>query len=150
MAVGQVQELTNPMPHYMGLAPGLNSTGSVSNFAWTPRFVVKTADYTVLAEESGSFFITTGATAAVNFTLPAITDGPWVFFFFNVVDFNMTVTAETADTLNAYNDAAADSVAYSTASEKIGGGFLAWCDGTTAGVVALLGDGRYQTVTIAT
>lgn len=150
MAVGQVQNLTNPMPTMGGLMPGLNRTGSISNMAWTPRFVTKTAAYTVKAEESGTFFLTTGATAAVAFTLPAITDGPWVFFFINTADVNMTVASETVDTLIAYNDLTADSVAFSTASEKIGGGMMAYCDGTSAGVVLLLGDGRYQTATIAT
>lgn len=149
MATGYVQALTNPMPVMEG-GPALDQYGRIPYMAWHPRFVTKTADYTVKSEESGTFFLTTGATAAVNFTLPAIADGPFVFFFLATADVSLTVTAGTADTLIAYNDLAADSVALSTASEKIGGGFMVWCDGTSVGAVALLGDGRYQTVTIAT
>lgn len=150
MTVGQVQNLTNPMPRFKGMAPGLNATGSIPYLAWTPRVRVKTADYTVLAEESGTVFTTTGATAAVNFTLPAIADGPFFFIFLNGADQNMTITAQTADTLVAYNDLTADSIALSTASEKIGGGMMVICDGTTLFVVTLPGDPRYQTYTIAT
>jgi hypothetical protein len=112
--------------------------------------LAKTADYTVTAADSGTIFHTTGATAAVNFTLPAIGTGPFHFLFINGADQNMTVTAATADTAVTYNDLAADSVAFSTASELIGGTIEVWCDGTTLFVLARPADGRYQTATIAT
>lgn len=86
------------------------------------RTIVKTADYTVTAAENGALFTTRGAAGAVNFTLPAIKRG-LEFSFYNEADQNMTVTAAAADTLVTFNDLAADSVAYSTASEKIGGSF---------------------------
>lgn len=124
-------------PTHMGLGAGAR------------LMVAKTADYTVTAADSGTIFHTTGATAAVNFTLPAISTGPFYFLFIAGADQNLTVTAETADTAVTYNDLTADSVAFSTASEKIGGAIEVYCDGTTLFVL-----GRpatiYQTITIAT
>lgn len=114
-----------------------------------PIMQVKTADYTVTAADSGTVFHTTGASGAVVFTLPAINTGPYHLLFINGADQNMTVQSSTADTIVTYNDLAADSVAFSTSSEKIGGAFEVWCDGTTLFVL-----GRpatiYQTITIAT
>jgi hypothetical protein len=118
--------------------------------AGAPRMEAKTADYTCTLADSGTVFHTTGATAAVNFTLPAINGNPFRFLFINGADQNMTVTANAADTIVTYNDLAADSVAFSTASEKIGGVVEVWCDGTTLFVLPRAADGRYQTATIAT
>lgn len=113
------------------------------------KMEAKTADYTCVKGDSGTIFHTTGATAAVNFTLPAISDGPFWFMFIAGADQNLTVTAQTADTAVTYNDLAADSVAFSTTSEKIGGAVEVYCDGVTLFVL-----GRpatiYQTITIAT
>lgn len=114
------------------------------------KMEAKTADYTCTAQDSGTIFHTTGATAAVNFTLPAISAGPFWFLFIAGADQNMTVTAETADTAVTYNDLAADSVAFSTSSEKIGGAIEVYCDGVTLFVLPRAADGRYQTATIAT
>lgn len=109
----------------------------------------KTADYTVTATESGTIFHTTGATANVNFTLPAINTGPWMFTFINGADVNLTVTAAAADTIVTYNDLTADSVAISTSSEKIGGAIEVLCDGSTLFVLGRTSS-SYQNVTIAT
>lgn len=115
-------------------------------FRWTEA---KTASYTCTKYDSGTIFHTTGATAAVNFTLPQISDGPFYFLFVNGADQNLTVTAATADTAVTFNDLAADSVAFSTASEKIGGVIEVICDGTTLFVLPRLAS-EAQTVTIAT
>jgi len=136
------------MPLYNGLAPGLDSNQRIDSIAFTANVVAKTADYTVLATESGTIFTTEGTTANVNFTLPAAADG-LVFWFFNAEDFNLTVTADTADTLIAFNDIAADSVAYSTSSEKIGNGFMVFSDGSKWMAMCLPGQDS-ATVTIAT
>ena len=126
-----------PLPPYRGGLPDL-------------KMEAKTADYQVTKEDSGTIFHTTGATAAVNFTLPPITDGPFYFSFVNGADQNLTVTAKAADTAVTYNDLTADSVAFSTSSEKIGGSVDVFCDGTTLFVLPRFADGRYQTATIAT
>ena len=82
------------------------------------REVNKVADYTVVAADNGTLF--TASTGAVNFTLPAIAQG-LAFEFLNLVDANMTVTSAEGDNIVCQNDIAADSVAFSTASFKIGG-----------------------------
>ncbi len=89
----------------------------------------KTTDYSVTAADTGSVFTTTGASATVTFTLPVKTSG-LAYWFINTVDYNMVVAANTADTMVTFNDATADSVAFSTSSEKIGGAVRVFCDGT--------------------
>lgn len=118
------------------------------NFIWSPRFSVKTAAYTVLAKETGTWFLTTGATAAVTFTLPPVSDGPFIFFFVAVADIGMTVAAAAADTLLTFNDAAADSVAFAQSGEIMGGFVIAGCDGTTVfALTPISAEGTTVTVT---
>lgn len=109
----------------------------------------KTADYQVTKYDSGTIFHTTGATANVNFTLPLISDGPFYFMFIAGADVNLTITAKTADTAVTFNDLAADSVAFSTSSELIGGSAEVFCDGTTLFVLPRIAV-ETQTVTVAT
>lgn len=113
------------------------------------KIVAKAADYTVLEADSGSFFTTTGATGAVNFTLPATAKLGLHYRFYNTVDQDLTVTAGTADTLVALNDAAADTVTLSTASHKLGSGFDVYGDGSKWLVIPLLADDGVI-VTVAT
>lgn len=144
--------LSNAMDTWEGHAPAVDSDGIVRNFMFSPRFVTKTASYTVLARESGTVFVTTGATAAVVFTLPAIAASyPWVFTFINGADVDMTVATAAANTLVTYNNlSTADSIAFSTSSEKIGGVVDVWSNGVSVFGVVRAGDPRYQTATIAT
>lgn len=88
------------------------------------RVVAKTSSYTVSKADHGTIFTTEGAGGAVTFTLPATANLPtgWYCDFFNVADQDMIVAAGTADTLVVFNDAAADSIAFSTTSEQIGSG----------------------------
>lgn len=109
----------------------------------------KTASYTCTKYDSGTIFHTTGATAAVVFTLPQIADGPFWFKFINGADVDMTITSAVADTEVTFNDLNADSVAFSTSSEKIGGSVEVYCDGVTLFVLPVLAS-EAQTVTIAT
>lgn len=83
------------------------------------KVVVKATDYTVTVADNDVIFTTRGAVGAVTFTLPALARG-LRFTFFNEADQNMLVVAGTADTMVTFNDLAADSVAFSTAGEKIG------------------------------
>lgn len=115
-------------------------------FRWTEP---KTAAYQVTKEDSGTIFHTTGATAAVTFTLPPISDGPFYFLFICGADIGMTVAAKVADTAVTFNDLAADSVAFSTSAEMIGAQIEVICDGTTLFVLPRLAS-EAQTVTIAT
>jgi hypothetical protein len=142
---------TNGMPMATGvLAPGLDANGFISNIAYKPRVVAKTAAYTVLASESGTIFTTEGATGAVAFTLPAASTGPWVFEFFNAEDIDMSVVAGTADTMVTFNDVAADSLAYSTSSEKVGGYIKMFSAGGSVVYAIVSGASHRQTVTVAT
>ena len=90
----------------------------------------KTASATLTAADAGYLITTTGASGAVVFTLPAAASNAGVSFnFYNTVDQNLTITAPAA-TLVAFNNAAATSVAFSTAGNKIGGGGRVTSDGT--------------------
>lgn len=112
------------------------------------KVVAKTASYTVTAADMGKTFTTRGATGAITFTLPAASDalnGAEVRFL-NVADQNMIV-AGADEELVVLNDLTADSIAFQTSSEKIGGGFLALCDGTSW--IVLPWATETQTVTIA-
>ena len=137
------------MSLFMGKAPNVNAYDQIENPMWIPKFVTSVVDLTVTSSQSGTWFVNTAATEAeINFTLPAIADGPWIFFFCAVADVSLKVTAATADTLLAFNDAEADSVSLETSSEKMGGILMAWCDGTTAGVVPISYGGHVQTATV--
>lgn len=81
------------------------------------REVAKAASYTVLATDNGTQFNAT--TGAVTFTLPTLAAGLH-FMFYNEVDANMTITSAAGNDIFAIGDAAASSVAFSTASQKIG------------------------------
>ena len=62
----------------------------------------------------------------------------------------MTITADTADTMVTFNDDAADSVAFSTSSEKVGGAAFVFSDGSKWMVQLMTYDGADQAVTVAT
>lgn len=74
----------------------------------------KAADYTVVAADNGKHFV---ATAAVNFTLPTIAVG-LSFEFSQTADANLVITG--VDNILGFNNAAADTITFSTSSEKIG------------------------------
>lgn len=136
------------MPIHKGLSAGVDSNGFLNPIQFKLNVVAKTADYTVLATESGTVFTTSGASGAVVFTLPTAAAG-LCYWFFNGADQNMTVTSSPADKFMLFNDIAADSIAFSTVSEKVGGGVMCVSDGTNwFGFVAL--GSETQTPTIAT
>jgi hypothetical protein len=120
-----------------------------NRFGWRGP-VAKAADYTVTAADNGTLFTTRGAAGAVNFTLPAIDRG-LRYRFFNEAGQNMTITAATADTMVVFNDLAADSIAFSTASELIGGSVEVIAnDNETKWLVLVNLGAETQTPTIAT
>lgn len=112
------------------------------------RVQAKTSNYTVLAADAGTLFTTTGASGAVTFTLPAIAAGLGPFEFLNTVDQNMTVASAEGDNIVTLNDNAADSLAFSTSSQKVGGHLRVYADNAgTKWLVEVLSGG---TLTIAT
>ncbi len=93
----------------------------------------KTANYTIKANDlNGTVFTNRGAAGAVTFTLPDPTAVPvgQFYYFLGVDDQNIVVQTATTDTLLVINDVAADSLAMSTAGQKIGGLMMVFCDGT--------------------
>ena len=113
------------------------------------REVVKTSSYTVVAADAGTLFMTTGASGAVTFTLPTKAAGLGPFEFLNMADQNMTVaSAGSADDIVAMGDLGADSIAFSTSSQKIGGRVRLVCDASgTKWLVENLSPGNTITVT---
>jgi hypothetical protein len=102
-----------------------------------PAPIAKTANFTVdpTRTRCGQLFTTRGAGGAVQFTLPQLSgtaqqggtwDGYWLEFA-NEVDQNMTVAC-TAGKAICDGNAAATSLACSTASHKIGGRIRATWD----------------------
>jgi len=90
------------------------------------RTLNKTADYTCVRGDSGTIFSTRGAVGAVIFTLPAVTKGWWAIFVAGAAQ-NLTVTAPTADTLIAFADIAADSLAID--ANQPADAIFVFCDG---------------------
>ena len=130
----------------MEIVPGAAGVGCVkSKLAVT----AKTTSYTVLTSDFGSVFTTRGALAAVTFTLPAASgnSGAWVEFY-NVADQDMIITG-TDEELVVFNDATADAIQFSTASEQIGGAFRAICDSTSWIVVPMATETQTVTITSA-
>ncbi len=124
---------------------------SLSHVPGNGAAVAKTANYQCLAADHGRFFTTLGAAGEVDFTLPAASAAlaalGWEATFFNAVDQVMKVIG-TAGQVVTFNNAAATSVALSTAGEKIGGGFRAKCISSAKFAVMPLNE-ETQTVTVA-
>ena len=105
---------------------------------------------TLTIGESGACITTEGSTGAVTLTLPAVATSKGVHYWFvNGEDQNMVIAAPS-DTMVTFNDVAADSVAFQTSNEKVGGGAFAYCDGTKWFMQLMTYDGADQLVTVAT
>lgn len=90
-----------------------------SYYPWL-REITKTANYTVTSADNGTLFDNLGASGAVVFTLPTLAVG--LCFGFHVqADANVTISSAAGDDMVVPNDASADSVAFSTGGDKIGG-----------------------------
>ena len=108
----------------------------------------KAADYTVLKGDNGTTFVTTAAT---NYTLPAVAnvENGWHARFFNAADANMTITAPSGK-LIVFNNVAATSIAFSTASEKAGAAVeIVYSSAAAAYIAFVMLGAETQTPTIA-
>lgn len=121
------------------------------------RTLAKTASYQInpaRGDAPGTVYTNAGAAGAVTFTLPPPSKGVlgWWYRFRCLVDQNLLVAAPVADTLIALNDTAADSIALSTASQRIGGLIEAECIELTPGVYRWAASGLSvgHTFTVAT
>ena len=91
-----------------------------------------TADATLTNEDLGKIITNRGATGAVIITLPTVSadNKGGTIVVRSVVNQDLTINSATNDKIVILNDAAADSVAFSTTNEKIGGGGSFTSDGT--------------------
>ena len=121
-----------------------------NSFGGFQRVVNRTTDLTVTGAMANTLFTNLGATAAVNFTLPAPLPG-LRYVFQAAADYAITVTAAAVGQLIVFNDAAANSVALATAGDILGGGFEVVGLSTSKWLVTprVWGDGvMVQTITI--
>lgn len=117
-------------------------------FPWK-RFQTKTSNYTVVANDNFTMFDNIGASGAVTFTLPTIAAG-YLFGFRAQADQNVIVASSEGDNMVAFNDASADSVAFQTSGEKMGGVFRIYSNhAATKWIVENVSAGA-NTVTVAT
>jgi hypothetical protein len=99
-----------------------------------PTVIALTASATQALDQHGVWFTNRGASGAVVLTLPPVTGLPVGFGGRLTIVADQTVTIASngsLDNIIGFNDAAADSIAFSTAAEKLGN-TVEWCwDGTS-------------------
>ena len=81
----------------------------------------KTANYQIVAGDNGTLFTNAGAVGAVTFTLPALAIGPMLFGFMVIADQTVTIASSEGDNIVTPNDASADSLAFQTPGDRVGG-----------------------------
>lgn len=141
--------LLGPLPFILGATPIADSDTVRTLVSWgildaagglkRLRISAQTGNYAVLlptilatGDPSGTIFTNRGAAGAVTFTLPAVTLAMFGLFYDFVGVANQTFTvAGTAGQVVTFNNAAATSVACSTAGAKIGNHIRAYCDGVS-------------------
>lgn len=111
--------------------------------------LAKTANYTILQQETGSLYTNTGATGAIVFTLPTLS-AYLAFRFLVVADQSVTIASAAGDDMVVYNDASADSVAFSTSGQKIGGSVLVFANGAGTKWYVFNTSAGANTITVAT
>lgn len=118
---------------------------------WFPfaRQVSKSGDYTVVAADNFTVFDNVGAGAGVTFTLPTLANG-YMFGFRAIADFSVTVASAEGDNIVAYNDASADSLAFSTGGQIIGGGLMLFSNPGATKWIAVNQSAGANTITVAT
>lgn len=84
------------------------------------RFQTKTTSYQIVAADNLSHFDNLGAVGAVTFTLPPIANG-YQFFFTAMAAQNLIVASTEGANMVTFNNASANSVAFQTGGNIIGG-----------------------------
>jgi hypothetical protein len=88
-------------------------------FPWQ-RFQNKVANYQLVASDNESLFTTLGATGEVDFTLPPIANGYYFGFAVQAAQ-TMKVISNEGGNIIALNNLTANSLAFSTGGQQIGG-----------------------------
>ena len=117
------------MKSHLGRVPALDANGFIDNISFKRNVISKVTDYTVLATDSGSLITSYGATADIEFTLPALADG-LEFTFINCADIEMKISSAAGNDIVTFNDAAASSITFTTASKQLGAAITLVSDGT--------------------
>lgn len=115
------------------------------------ELITVTASTTLTAHDVGKIYCNVGASGAVTITLPApttCTPGDQITVLSCAAQ-NLIVASGTADTLITLNDVAADSVAFQTASEQAGGGWVFTCVGSLWHCAPFITEAQTQTVVTA-
>ena len=134
------------METFLGKMPAVDGNHYIDDMAFKVRTAAKTADYTVLATESGTFFTNYGATALITFTLPTMADG-LNYWFYSVSATGLTIASANADEIVAHNDLDADDVTISETGQIIGTCFHVACDGDFWYVMPYLYEGGIVLIT---
>ena len=124
--------------------------GAIPGNHWFPwkRFQSKAASYTVVANDNFTLFDNVGATGAITFTLPALANG-YLYGFRVQADQSVTVASSEGTNMIALNNVSANSVAFSTSSQKIGGMVYVYTNpGATKWIVENASAGT-NTITVA-
>lgn len=116
-------------------------------YSWK-RFQNKTASYSIVANDNFSMFTTLGATGAMTFTLPAIANG-YMFGFSAQAAQNMIVASAEGANMIALNNLTANSVAFQTGSQIIGGGFTVYSNPAGTKWVVENNSSGSNTITVA-
>jgi len=133
------------MGTFAGMMPGVDAYGVVPGLAFKVNVVNTTVDRTILASESGTFFVNLADTGGVTYTLPAVADG-LNYHFFQAVDFDMEIVGATNLTI-ADDDVTATSISMETASNLIGNCIYAVSDGVKWILLPAIDEGATVTVT---
>ncbi len=111
------------------------------------NFVTKTANYQVLATDNLASFDNEGAAGPVTFTLPPILNG-YSFNFRGRAAQNLIVASSEGANMEALNNLVANSVAFQTGSQIVGGEFQVFSTPDLKWIVRNLSAGT-NTVTVA-
>ncbi len=119
------QYLARRLLHSMGCILNDDPLGYLAGVA--QRTITKTETGDITAAENGATFHVVGS-GAVTLTLPAIATG-LRYRFINAADQNLVVASNgSSDNIVTINDLSADSVTFSTSSQKIGATLDIWTD----------------------
>jgi len=132
------------MDSFLGHMPAVDSTRILDDMAFKVNVVAKTADYQVLASESGTYFTDYGCSGTIDFTLPTVADGLF-FVFYSVAAGALKVIGDT-NLVVADNDTTATSVSLETGGAIIGAGFKCFSNGTKWFVLPFGTEGAVVTI----
>ena len=128
----------------MGIQSTLHA-GAVRNDNKIMNVLSLTADTTLTEANSGSIINNQADANAITITLPAQAKG--LNFIFSVVEDQTFTISTTANTMVVFNDVAATTIAFSTSSEKAGGAFFVYSDGTNWIAHEMVSEGQTSVTT---